>query len=224
MDTEYGRAGQGFETLVPATLIGFRRWYVDMPTPQEIAEYGMNDSPVLKGMLGHLWPNAEIEAVCHPPAHSGEAGHSEPVPHTPCTCGVYATYYPDTYDMSGTYSYVGAIEASGRVVCGSKGFRAGRARLMGLYIGGEPDHSLIYQAKEFAEALKDAMDAVGLVPPADYLAAAEDEDMARYEWLRIYMLKEQPGYGDIQVHTNWGEFVGTYKQQDLSALGIEVER
>ena len=222
MDVEYGRAGNGFETLVPAGLIGFRRWYVDLPRPEDLKN-GVVDAPVLKGQLGHLWPQSLMEAACEPPAFGGAGKHEEPVPHPPCTCGVYATYFPDSYAMSGTFSYVGAIEASGRVVCGSKGFRAGRAKLLGLYLGAEPDHSLIYQAREFSDALKSICKAIGLVPPSEVLANAEDEDMAWYGWIREQIVKSQPGYEDVQVFFSWDEFVGTYTQVDLSALGIKTE-
>lgn len=218
MDTEYGRQGHGQgEVLVPGVLLGFRRWYIDMPSKEDVDAGKMKDVPILKGQMGHVWADPYQVAECKPPSYGDEAKHEEPVPHWPCTCGIYASYHPDSYDQSGTYTFAGVVEAQGRVLCGTKGFRAGAARLRALYIGAEPEHSMIYEAQEFADALKAAMDAVGLKAPTD-------EPMERYGWLRTEVIRSNEAYNDVELYDSWDKFIADFAQSDLSGLGIEVER
>ncbi|MHB1063185.1 MAG: hypothetical protein ACYC1Z_01600 [Georgenia sp.] len=50
-----------------------------------------------------------------------------------CTCGFYAYYRADPYARSGRIS--GIIEGFGRVVLGTQGFRAEKARILALVAG-----------------------------------------------------------------------------------------
>lgn len=124
------------------TFTGWRVWAVTVPRPWEDTA-----GPVLRGAWGRPWPSPELEAKClRPPVAGGsfaallnerEKGeHSDPVPHPPCSCGIYARRSDGSDDLWVTrIAHMphagGFIEMSGRVIEGSKGYRAQWARIVG---------------------------------------------------------------------------------------------
>jgi hypothetical protein len=71
-------------------------------------------------------------AVVHYDAHYGK---NPPV--SSCRCGLYGKYYPDDFKDVIGFGWggplvLGAIEAHGRVILGTKGFRAEKVRILGL--------------------------------------------------------------------------------------------
>lgn len=63
-----------------------------------------------------------------------------PIPSPNCSCGIYARYFPqDLDDLLHTTSYhgpsvIGAILASGNVELGTRGFRAEKAKVLGVVV------------------------------------------------------------------------------------------
>ena len=105
--------------LVPGTLRGYRSWITDM----EGVLYPINAWP------NSAWTAGINESVCHGNCGIPARGHCGSSPGTTCTCGFYATHIP----LPRCGSVVGVIEASGRVIIGTKGFRAQKARIVAAY-------------------------------------------------------------------------------------------
>lgn len=120
----------GEETLVPAALRGYRSWRVQ-------------DARLRSTGVSHVWNTPEVAAQCLAPAVGGGSDPDCPCdlclrnthasPHRGCTCGIYGWYNPaDQRLVAG--DVFGAVEATGRVVLASHGFRAERVRMLALAI------------------------------------------------------------------------------------------
>lgn len=77
----------------------------------------------------HVWEPGVVEATCLPdttPISSGEWRHGpdEPCPALKCKCGIYGVWEGPLFAP-----VVGTISAEGRVIPGTKGFRAQKARV-----------------------------------------------------------------------------------------------
>jgi hypothetical protein len=106
----------GDATVVPAALRGYRTWRID-PSGQ-LASYA----------LPYAWRMGEQRAACFRPGYGCVEAPSDT-----CMCGFYGWYSPhDTRLMAG--DVLGAIEVRGRVLLGTHGFRAERARVLGLVL------------------------------------------------------------------------------------------
>ena len=103
--------------LVPGTLRLYRRWLLrDQGLRALNFDYYWKDG----------WNEAECRAMDRVPTAYRTGIHRQPTPHPDCTCGFYARYHHTVPD--GITS--GVIEVSGRVILGTKGVRAERARIM----------------------------------------------------------------------------------------------
>ena len=127
MSSNYG--GTATE-LVPGTLRGYRAWYMGNPL-----YLGNGDVPLLRSVaVNFSWPPGETpHAGC---THTGllstlcQAQHLAPV--DDCSCGYYAAYqltdlplFKCQNDFGTDDAYVfGSVTAYGRVMLGTKGFRA----------------------------------------------------------------------------------------------------
>jgi hypothetical protein len=118
----------GDATVVPAALRGYRTWLLG------------RDGGLL-ARLPYEWSFGQQQATClvgqtycdcylcsalrdvPPPAHSA--------PCDGCVCGFYGWYRPDDTRLQHGQVF-GAIEVTGRVLMGTHGFRAERARVLGL--------------------------------------------------------------------------------------------
>lgn len=100
--------------LVPGTLRLYRAWAI---SGEKLKAFNFN----------YYWRDGWNEAECRLPETSviGSLFHRHPSPHPKCTCGFYARYHP--IDGGAT---TGVIEVAGRVILGTKGVRAERARIV----------------------------------------------------------------------------------------------
>ncbi len=108
---------QGEEILIPSSVLGFRQWYWKNGS---ISSYG--DSK---------WSNGSLTSVCERFTGLGEEKEDHSSPELDCTCGIYAHYLPlESYER--THNVFGVVEASGRLLMGTKGFRAEKAKIVAL--------------------------------------------------------------------------------------------
>jgi hypothetical protein len=71
----------------------------------------------------HFWMCPEETAKC-----LGRNKHHEPAPKLECTCGLYA-YYNRTGLL---YPIAGVVEASGKIILGTKGIRAEKMKIIAM--------------------------------------------------------------------------------------------
>lgn len=135
----------GDAQLVNSGLRGYRTWILNPGgrlTSTAVAYDWQLKSQVAE-CLASPW-NPALGDLC-----GLEPGHA--VPDARCKCGFYAWYHPrDTRIVEA--DVFGAVEASGRVLLGAHGFRAERARLLGVVIPEDfAEHML--SARDLAERL-----------------------------------------------------------------------
>jgi hypothetical protein len=73
--------------------------------------------------------------------------HRTPVPE--CTCGIYGWYTPEAALYEHTGDVVGVIEVSGRVLLGSTGFRAERAKIIAITMN--PRAATVEKTRQFTK-------------------------------------------------------------------------
>jgi hypothetical protein len=88
------------------------------PMWQQFLDRPMAGQP--SGSTGEIAPGGTIRA----------SQHKTPVPE--CTCGIYGWYTPEAALYEHTGDVVGVIEVSGRVLLGTTGFRAERAKIVAI--------------------------------------------------------------------------------------------
>ena len=123
--------------LAAGSVTGVRLWHVDMTS----AEAVMNGTPVrveglLTGVFGGVWRRGENVAVC-----GGGQGpppcHHDLVPAPGCGCGFWA-YWALRYAWRCDYYWrgevIGVIQGYGRTRIGTRGYRCGKARILGLHV------------------------------------------------------------------------------------------
>lgn len=106
--------------VYPGELLGYRYWDL------------MTDGVLQSLSFYQDWETC-LEATC------GDGHH--PAPNEGCGCGIYAWYTPGDAGAGTCHEWVvnqssyvfGVIAASGKIVPGTKGFRAERARILGLF-------------------------------------------------------------------------------------------
>ena len=122
--------GDSGRPLVPGSLRGYRTWW-----------HASRRASVPDGMLPlrsvtrrHIvWATTQ-RARCVPRDTAGSGPGSaalpddHPAPRAGCNCGIYGWYAPDDAGILNA-SVFGAIEASGLILMGERGFRAERARI-----------------------------------------------------------------------------------------------
>ncbi len=113
--------------MVAATLRGYRSWNffaMSSTLPEDLEE------PKLRvGALSHhgYWANSEITARC-----GSHTGHQ--APDTQCGCGLYGWYDPFWVAKMHVGTTMGVVEFSGKILMGTKGFRAEKARVVAIAI------------------------------------------------------------------------------------------
>lgn len=98
------------DALLPSTVRGYKHWDFpkDVPKSSHYAD----------------WSTGEWTAVC-----GRHKDHS--APDLECTCGIYAHYLPlESYSLA--VGVLGVVEASGKIVMGTKGFRAEKCKIVAL--------------------------------------------------------------------------------------------
>ncbi|MFP3899778.1 MAG: hypothetical protein ACLFXM_02905 [Acidimicrobiia bacterium] len=122
--------GDAGRALVPGVLRGYRTWRLRRSRASADAE----SLPLTSVTRRHIvWPPV-LRARCEP----GDVGFpapwappiagDHPAPQTGCNCGIYAWYSPADTGMISARVF-GAVEASGLVLMGERGFRAEQARI-----------------------------------------------------------------------------------------------
>ena len=116
--------------LVPGSLRGYRTWW-----PAGRRAWVLDGIlPLTSVTRRHVIWAPTLSARCVPPdtARSGPRSatplDAHPAPRAGCNCGIYGWYAPDDAGMVDG-SIFGAIEASGLILMGERGFRAERARI-----------------------------------------------------------------------------------------------
>jgi hypothetical protein len=103
-------------------VLAFRAWRV---------EELWGEPPHLASLGDDLWPTGEwMEAEC---------GHCEEPPGERCSCGIYAArdrrhLVGMGYNKGQGVRVIGDVALAGKVIPGSHGFRAARARVVRLYV------------------------------------------------------------------------------------------
>lgn len=113
--------GKDEEILIPGSILGYRQWYW---SHGELTSQGDT-----------VWEKGEIHAECKNSLlftvhRDTVVEHSSP--HIDCTCGIYAHYLPlESYER-GRENVFGVVEASGKILMGTKGFRAEKTKIVAL--------------------------------------------------------------------------------------------
>lgn len=98
--------------LVPGTLRLYRSWH-------------LSDRRLRAFNFDYYWKDGWNEAECRVMDRMPR-GDDHPSPYPACTCGFYARYHHHANDGLTT----GVIEVAGRVILGTKGVRAEKARIV----------------------------------------------------------------------------------------------
>lgn len=120
------------ETMYPGELRGYRAWQSDL-TKDDLVPTGR-----LRAVnFSTIWNTTQV-AVCKKLLLT----HPDPAPKLDCVCGLYA-YYDcyETFDQhvsirrgNPVAPILGVVAASGKVILGTKGFRAQRMRILALWL------------------------------------------------------------------------------------------
>jgi hypothetical protein len=128
----------GDETVVPGVLRGYRTWRIN------------RSGKLASTAEPYLWRLSEQTAACVKPeailgpsglpcscpiCQTGRRPHGAPA--GDCECGFYGWYSPRDARLVEAPVF-GAIEVSGRILLGTHGFRAERARVLGLVLPDGP--------------------------------------------------------------------------------------
>jgi hypothetical protein len=133
--------------LVPGGLRGYRAWMYG--GPNGFRSYNFD----------YFWKPGINDAGCSLSID----------PHAPgpnCQCGLYARY-KHVEEWSRSTPVFGVIEASGRIILGTEGFRAEKARILAVWFN--PDHwrGLYAPHMDGAQVFEDCEDMLEAFPPQD---------------------------------------------------------
>ena len=125
--------GDSGRALVPASLRGYRTWR----TLSRHAPLPEGALPLASVTRHVVWP-PKLDARCtpwdteqHAPVSATTSRAAHRSPSRSCDCGIYAWYSPDDTAMLHARVF-GAVEASGLVLMGDRGFRAEQARIIAV--------------------------------------------------------------------------------------------
>ncbi len=129
--------------LAAGAVHGVRLWHVDMTSAGAVARgAAVPVEGLLTGVFGGVWRSGENVAVC-----GGSPGappcHGDLVPAPGCGCGFWAYWalrYARRCDYYWRGEVIGVIQGYGRTRIGTRGYRCGKARILGLHVRPEdPD-------------------------------------------------------------------------------------
>jgi hypothetical protein len=124
-----GGGGEG-RPFVAGELRGYRTWH-PLTRWSKVPEGGLPLAAVAQRDV--VWPPV-LTAGCMPPRFAGEPTAVESqhrAPQSGCTCGIYAWYDPVDAGIFNARIF-GAVQASGLILMGDRGFRAERARISAI--------------------------------------------------------------------------------------------
>ncbi|MGH9248042.1 MAG: hypothetical protein ACRD0W_00765 [Acidimicrobiales bacterium] len=122
--------GDAGRPLVPGSLRGYRTWR----PASRLGRHPDGMLPLTSVTRRHVVWTPTLRARCEPPDTGfpipgpSTLGDDHPAPQPGCNCGIYGWYAPDDTGRVDARVF-GAIEASGLVLMGERGFRAERARI-----------------------------------------------------------------------------------------------
>jgi hypothetical protein len=122
------------EAFAAGSVTGYRWWRMTAPDFTRSPLDADRDWPQ-KGLCGQYdyWQPGVNHADCKSNARNHEPGT---IPVLSCRCGYWAYWKPQQHDLSGSgeIAVFGVIKGWGKVLLGRKGFRAGTARLIAVYV------------------------------------------------------------------------------------------
>lgn len=147
----YDYSAPGDAELVPGTLRGYRSWrYVHSSRGTAPAYI----TPLKSVNWDYWWKGGELVGDCRYRKGLGlqSVVYGEPVDWSPdhhapergCGCGFYATHQSKDTDERG--EVLGVVEAYGRVIVGTKGFRAEKVKIVALQ---HPDGKVRHQLRQY---------------------------------------------------------------------------
>jgi hypothetical protein len=168
--------------LIPGSLIGFRSWWpaarkfpnmMLLPYWSKIP-WGKYSYLEPIAMAGQRWKATYTVAKClrlqNKKRYVKRFGvHGTSVPSINCMCGLYAFYHQST---GHTLSINGVIEATGKIILHSYGFRAQRARILAIQENSFYQRSLLEHIARFYNIpLLSRQEILERYPPADLSSA-----------------------------------------------------
>ncbi|MBV8951533.1 MAG: hypothetical protein JOZ99_11705 [Actinobacteria bacterium] len=116
--------------FVAGTLRGYRTWH-PLTRWSKVPDGSLPLAAVAQRDV--VWPPT-LTARCIPPRFAGDVGMVQTkhdAPRSGCTCGIYAWYDPVDAGIFNARVF-GAVQASGLILMGDRGFRAERARITAI--------------------------------------------------------------------------------------------
>lgn len=108
----------GSEKLIINSVIGYRQWY-----------YSDNE---LFSNRDTVWTDRSLVAECKAYVYDEDIPPDHEAPLAECTCGIYAHYLPLESYSRGAANVFGVVRASGKILMGTKGFRAEKVEIVAL--------------------------------------------------------------------------------------------
>lgn len=118
----------GPEQLVPGVLRGYRTWRLNGFGQLTSTAQHYTWGPTAGALCSRGGPCGCGNSQC---VFTQASGNGHEAPSVDCGCGLYGWYAPDDSRIVPSHVF-GCIEVSGRVLLGTHGFRAERARILGL--------------------------------------------------------------------------------------------
>lgn|SRR5882757_401768 len=109
---------KGSDNLIIDSVLGYRQW-----------SWKSNE---LYSMHQTDWSKGNQRAVCHRGNLNEDIEPDHEAPDPDCSCGIYAHYLPLESYHAWSDRVFGVIEASGRILMGTKGYRAEKAKIVAL--------------------------------------------------------------------------------------------
>jgi hypothetical protein len=129
-----GLAGFDGADFAEGALHGYRWWTLAAPPLSKYPSEAQWQPGLLRG-IKDAWQPGLNTARCL--AGGGAAHDSSLVPHPECGCGFWAYWEIQYHDMNLGSSFLpvaGVVRGSGQVLMGPRGFRAQKAKIVGLYL------------------------------------------------------------------------------------------
>jgi hypothetical protein len=154
--------------MVAGSLRGYRSWELRAQLEPTFLSRLFGRSPRVGTVelgsvtMSYTWTPGQNVAQClasrglRPNAHGTTGGP----PQAKCSCGFYALYDPYHAGEWDNEGVIGSIKAYGRIVIGTRGFRAEKVHLEALCL--TPNHCHAYYAKARRKAVKKAASIYGV--------------------------------------------------------------
>jgi hypothetical protein len=107
--------------------------YTIIDSVRGFKQWSWNSDRKLVSMFPGDWSNGSLTSTCSRyELDKDKSSDTHVSPDVSCTCGIYAHYLPlESYEKVRSNIF-GVVEASGRILMGTKGFRAEKAKVVAL--------------------------------------------------------------------------------------------